>query len=431
MAKTTKRGGRKSADEGKGRIIDLLAERVDVVARYQGGSNAGHTITIDGKKIVLHHIPSGILHEGKLCVIGNGVVIDPKVFLEEKKRIESFGFRVDENRVKVSDSCHVVMPYHKEIDAAREERKGSGKIGTTKRGIGPAYEDKAARLGIRVSDIIDKKTFAAKLEGVLEEKNLYLSRVLGKKALSFDEVYEEYSEYGARLKGFVTDTSRVLNKAIDEGKRVLFEGAQGTLLDIDLGTYPYVTSSNAGVGGVCTGCGVPPKKIGLVMGVAKAYTTRVGGGPFPTEIFGEIGNRLQSAGEEYGSTTGRARRCGWLDAVVLRYSIRVNGISGLALTKLDVLTGLPYIKICIAYEYGGERLTEFPHNLDTLEDCVPVYEEVEGWEEDISGIKNFSDLPNGARTYLEKIENLVGVPIKILSLGASREKAIFLEDDLL
>lgn len=422
--------GAQWGDEGKGRIVDLIADRVDVVARYQGGSNAGHTIVINGKTLVLHHIPSGIFREGKLSVIGNGVVVDPKTLLEEIEEIRSAGYAVNEENLKLSDRAHVVMPYHKEIDLAREERMGAGRIGTTGRGIGPVYEDKVARRGMQLSDFIYPEGFSLKLCSVLEERNLYLTTVLGRKPLEFRKIYEEYLSYWEELKGFVTDTSKVLNDAISLGKSIMFEGAQGTLLDVDFGTYPYVTSSSAGAGGACTGTGVSPTKIDLVIGVAKAYTTRVGEGPFPSEISEDLVVRLRESGGEYGSTTGRPRRCGWFDSVALRYAARICGISGLAVTKLDVLSGFDKIKVCIGYRYKGELLTEFPSNSEVLKGCVPVYEEMDGWTEDISSVKSISNLPLQARYYLDKIEETTGVPIWILSLGALREKVIFVKDIL-
>jgi adenylosuccinate synthase len=420
--------GAQWGDEGKGRIVDLIADSADIVARYQGGSNAGHTIVINGKTLVLHHIPSGIFREGKLSVIGNGVVVDPRTLLEEIEEVRSAGYRVDEKNLKLSDRAHVVMPYHKEIDRAREEKMGEVKIGTTGRGIGPVYEDKIARRGVRFSDLTDSQSFAERLESVVEERNLYLTKVLGRNSIDFAKVYEEYVSYGKDLKRFVTDTSKVLNDAIHEGKNILFEGAQGTLLDVDFGTYPYVTSSSAGAGGACTGTGVSPTKIDLIIGVAKAYITRVGEGPFPSEISGDLSVKLREAGGEYGSTTGRPRRCGWFDSVALRYSARIGGISGLAVTKLDVLSGFDKTKICVAYRYKDELLAEFPSNPEILRNCVPVYEEMDGWEKDISNVKSIADLPSQARAYLHKIEETTGVPIWILSLGASREKAILLKD---
>ncbi len=420
--------GAQWGDEGKGRIVDLLSEDLDIVARYQGGNNAGHTIVIGEEKVILHHLPSGILRENKLSVIGNGVVIDPGVLLREITGLGTAGYRVDSGNLKISDRAHVIMPYHREIDVARESLKAKGKIGTTGRGIGPVYEDKAARRGIKLADLIDPECFRERLADVLEERNAYLTRVLGREPLSFDEIYAEYSEYGKILKEFSCDVSGLLNKAISEGKQILFEGAQGALLDVDLGTYPYVTSSSASSGGACTGTGVSPTKIDLVLGVAKAYATRVGEGPFPSEIHGEEGVRLRDAGGEYGSTTGRPRRCGWFDAVALRYAATTNGITKLAITKLDVLSGFETIRICVGYRYKGETLTDFPSNCGALGECVPVYEEVPGWSEDVSGVTKFEELPPQAKSYIRKIEELTGVSIYAVSLGPSREKILFLSE---
>ena len=421
--------GAQWGDEGKGRIVDLISENVDIIARYQGGNNAGHTIVIGKEKVVLHHLPSGILREGKVSVIGNGVVIDPKVLLEEIKGLRAAGYRADSGNLKISDRAHVIMPYHREIDIARETMsRGNGKIGTTGRGIGPVYEDKAARRGIKFSDLMDPESLRERLASVLEERNMYLEHVLGRKPLKFDDIYREYEEYGRELKDFSCDVSSLLNRSISEGKRVLFEGAQGALLDIDLGTYPFVTSSSAGSGGACTGTGVSPTRIDLVLGIAKAYTTRVGEGPFPSEIEGELGERLREAGGEYGATTGRSRRCGWFDCVALKYAAMTNGISRLAITKLDVLSGFDTIKVCVGYRYRGEILSDFPSNINILKDCEPVYEDIEGWKEDISTVTDFGDLPAHARNYIRKIEQLTGVTIYAVSLGASREKILFLSD---
>ncbi len=421
--------GAQWGDEGKGRIVDLISENVDIIARYQGGNNAGHTIVIGKEKVVLHHLPSGILREGKISVIGNGVVIDPKVLLWELKGLRAAGYRADSGNLKISDRAHVIMPYHREIDIARESSsRGNGKIGTTGRGIGPVYEDKAARRGIKFSDLIDPESLRERLASVLEERNMYLEHVLGRKPLKFDDIYSEYEEYGRELKDFSCDVSSLLNRAISEGKRVLFEGAQGALLDIDLGTYPFVTSSSASSGGACTGTGVSPTSIDLVLGIAKAYTTRVGEGPFPSEIHGELGERLREAGGEYGATTGRSRRCGWFDCVALRYAAMTNGISRLAITKLDVLSGFDIIKVCVGYRYRGEILSDFPSNINILNDCEPVFEEIEGWNEDISTVTDFGELPPQARNYVRKLEELSGVIIYAVSLGASREKILFLSD---
>jgi adenylosuccinate synthase len=420
--------GAQWGDEGKGRVVDLIADKVDVVTRYQGGSNAGHTIVINGETIVLHHIPSGILRQDSLSVIGNGVVVDPGVLLEEIERLRSAGYVVYEENLKLSDRAHVIMPYHKEIDLAREEAIGGTRIGTTGRGIGPVYEDKIARRGIRISDLIDRGTLEKRLRNSLEERNLYLTRVLDRTPIDFEAVFAEYLEYGEKLQPFVTDTTKLLNDLISQRKSILFEGAQGVLLDVDFGTYPYVTSSNSGSGGACTGTGVGPTNIDLVFGVAKAYTTRVGEGPFPSELSGELGLRLREWGGEYGSTTGRPRRCGWFDAVAVKYSAKINGISGLALTKLDVLSSLDEIKVCVGYLCDGEMISEFPSNSEVLKRCIPVYEEMDGWKEDLSVVSEPSDLPNRAIAYIEKIEETTGVPINIVSIGPSRERVVYLKD---
>jgi len=420
--------GAQWGDEGKGRIVDVIADKVDVVARYQGGSNAGHTIVIDGETVILHHIPSGILREGKLSIIGNGVVVDPGVLLDEIERLRSAGYVIFEGNLKLSDRAHVVMPYHKEIDLAREENLGNTKIGTTGRGIGPVYEDKVARRGIRISDLIIKESLEKRLRSILEERNLYLTRVLDREPIDFERVYGQYMQFGEELRPYVTDTSMLLNDLISEGKRILFEGAQGVLLDVDFGTYPYVTSSNAGSGGACTGTGVSPTKLDHVFGVAKSYTTRVGGGPFPSEVSGELGLKLRECGAEYGSTTGRPRRCGWFDSIAVKYSAKINGISGLALTKLDVLSGFEKINICVGYKHNDETLTNFPSSIEVLENCLPVYEEMDGWEDDLTNSEKISDLPSQARAFLDKIEETTGVPIFLVSLGASREQVMFLKD---
>ena len=420
--------GSQWGDEGKGRIVDLLAERVDIVARYQGGNNAGHTIVIGDKSIILHHIPSGILRTGKISVIGNGVVIDPSILLEEINYLESAGYTVDGNNLKVSDRAHVIMPYHKEIDATREDRLGKDKIGTTGRGIGPVYEDKFARRGIKISDILEEEVFEERLGTVIEERNLYLTKVLNKKPVEIDEVIEQYLGYGEKLRPFVTDTTLLLNNYIKEGKSILFEGAQGTLLDIDFGTYPYVTSSNAGSGGVSIGTGVEPKAIDKIIGDVYVYTTSVGEGPFPSEDTNTTGERLRKEGMEYGATTGRSRRCGWLDIVALKYSIRINGITSIALTKLDVLSGFEKIRLCIGYKYKNKIINEFPSNLNILYNCEPVYEDIEGWKENIGEVKEFNDLPENAKKYIERIEDLTGTSIWLVSVGPSREKIIELNE---
>ncbi len=420
--------GAQWGDEGKGRIVDLISEKVDIIVRYQGGNNAGHTIVIGDEKVILHHLPSGILRQDKLSVIGNGVVVDPKVLLQEINELNSAGYSVDEKNLKISDRAHVIMPYHREIDSARESMNGKARIGTTGRGIGPVYEDKAARRGIKFADLIDPDSLSARLKEVFEERNAYLTKVLGGNPLNFEEILEEYVEYGRELKRFSCDVSTLLNESISKGQNILFEGAQGALLDIDFGTYPYVTSSSAGSGGASTGSGVGPTKIDTVLGIAKAYTTRVGEGPFPTEISGELGEKLRQAGGEFGATTGRSRRCGWFDAFALKYAAQTNGISWLALTKLDVLSGFEKIHICVGYRYKGEQLSSFPSNNQVLKDIEPIYEEMDGWKEDISEAKDISEFPIQARKYLEKLEETTGVPIYTVSLGPSREKIIFLNE---
>ncbi len=420
--------GAQWGDEGKGRIVDVISEKVDIIVRYQGGNNAGHTIVIGDEKVILHHLPSGILRQGKLSVIGNGVVVDPKVLLQEINELNSAGYSADEKNLKISDRAHVIMPYHREIDSARESMNGKARIGTTGRGIGPVYEDKAARRGIKFADLIDPDSLSARLKEVFEERNAYLTKVLGGNPLNFEEILEEYAEYGRELKRFSCDVSTLLNESISKGQNILFEGAQGALLDIDFGTYPYVTSSSAGSGGASTGSGVGPTKIDTVLGIAKAYTTRVGEGPFPTEISGELGEELRQAGGEFGATTGRSRRCGWFDAFALKYAAQTNGISWLALTKLDVLSGFEKIYICVGYRYKGEQLSSFPSNNQVLKDIEPIYEEMDGWKEDISEAKDISEFPIQARKYLEKLEETTGVPIYTVSLGPSREKIIFLNE---
>jgi len=420
--------GAQWGDEGKGRIVDLISEQVDVIARYQGGNNAGHTIVQGDKKIVLHHLPSGILREDKLSVIGNGVVIDPKVLIEELTNLKNNGYKVNRDNFKISDRAHVIMPYHKAIDKARENLQGKEKIGTTGRGIGPVYEDKAARRGIKIAELIDPQSFEARLKQVIGERNLYLSRVLEGEPLSFDEIYNEYIEYGKYLKDYVCDTIKLLNGLVADGKNILFEGAQGALLDIDFGTYPYVTSSSASSGGACIGTGVSPREIKSVLGIAKAYTTRVGEGPFPSEISGDLEEQLRQAGGEFGATTGRSRRCGWFDAFALQYASMINGICNLAITKLDVLSGFDKLYICTGYKYNGQVLSDFPSSYKVLGACEPIYEEMPGWAEDITDARDLSDLPTEAREYLQKIEEHTEIPIYTVSVGPSREKIIFLKE---
>jgi len=407
--------GTQWGDEGKGRVIDSLARTSDVVVRFQGGSNAGHTVVVNGEKFIFHLIPSGALHPGKKCIIGNGVVVDPQDLFLEIETLRSK--QIELKDLYVSSNAHVVMPYHKRIEQIEEERRGEQRIGTTKRGIGPAYADKAARRGIRVADLLEERVLAEKLKINLDFwKNFYGLDY------SAEDLLHQYLEYGRKLKRYVTDTSLLVNRLMQEGKNILFEGAQGTLLDVDHGTYPFVTSSNVVAGGACTGTGIGPTKIGKVLGVAKAYITRVGQGPFPTEIQGKIGEILRKGGQEYGATTGRPRRCGWFDGVILRYAARVNGLDELILTKLDVLDLLDKIKICVGYKYRGKVIQDFPFELECWERCQPVYEEMEGWKQDTSRIKIEKDLPKRTREYIRKIEEIGGLPIRRLSLNPERSE---------
>jgi adenylosuccinate synthase len=410
--------GTQWGDEGKGKITDYLSERAEVVARYQGGNNAGHTIVFEGKKYKLHLIPSGIFYDDKICVIGNGMVVDPKAVLEELEYLHGHGVSTD--NLRISNRAHVILPYHLRQDILEEESKGANKIGTTKKGIGPAYMDKAARIGIRIADLLDREVFEEKLERNLAEKNRLFDRIYESEGFTKEEILDEYYEYGQQIKKYVVDTSVVLNDALDEGRRVLFEGAQGVMLDIDQGTYPFVTSSNPIAGGVTIGSGVGPSKINHVVGVSKAYTTRVGDGPFPTELHDEIGSQIREVGREYGTTTGRPRRVGWFDGVVVRHARRVSGITDLSLNSIDVLTGIETLKICVAYKYNGEIINEFPASLKVLAQCEPVYEEMPGWTEDITGVKNLSELPENARHYVERISQVTGIPLSIFSVGPDR-----------
>lgn len=412
--------GTQWGDEGKGKITDYLAEGADVVARYQGGNNAGHTILIDNKKYKLTMVPSGIFNHNKVCVIGNGMVINPKALIEEINYIQENGFSTE--NLKISDRAHVIMPYHIVLDALEETRKGDNKIGTTGKGIGPCYMDKAARNGIRIADLMDAEEFEQKLRRLVVEKNQVIEQVFGGEPLNADSIVEEYLAYAEVLRSYVTDTSVVLNDAIDAGNKVLFEGAQGVMLDIDQGTYPFVTSSNPSAGGVCIGSGVGPSKIQQVIGVAKAYTTRVGDGPFPTEQNNAIGDLIRDKGHEYGTVTGRPRRVGWFDSVVVRHARRVSGITGLSLNSLDVMTGIETVKICTGYKYKGEIITHYPASLKMLADCEAVYEELPGWSEDISGAKTLDDLPVNTRNYLNRVSELTGIPIAIFSVGRNREQ---------
>jgi len=414
--------GAQWGDEGKGKIVDLLTPRFSIVARYQGGHNAGHTVYVSGKKFVLHLIPSGILHPGIVCVIGNGVVVDPVALFAELDDLASLGVEVG-NRLLVSDKAHVILPYHRELDVLAEARRGEQKIGTTSRGIGPAYEDKIGRRGIRVGDLADQSADGP-LAGAVRDNVDARNRLVGNGDLKWPDVLADLRRAWTRLRPLVTDTSLYLHRAVQAGKRVMFEGAQGTLLDIDHGTYPFVTSSNSTAGGAATGLGIGPREVGTVLGVAKAYTTRVGGGPLPTELFGEMGERLRETGQEYGASTGRPRRCGWYDAVAVRYAARVNGLHALAITKLDVLDGLGRLEICTAYRCGAETLTEMPSDLAQLSACEPIYETMPGWAQPTRGITDFANLPEAARRYIERLEETSGVPAAIISTGSDREHTI-------
>jgi adenylosuccinate synthase len=420
--------GTQWGDEGKGKVVDLLTEQAQMVVRYQGGNNAGHTLVVGGEKFIFHLIPSGILHPGTQCLIGNGVVLDPQVFLMEVDRLEARGIKVGPENLRISERTQVIMPYHQRLDLARERARGAAKLGTTGRGIGPCYEDKIARRGIRVADLLDADGFKAKLSEILPEKNFCLEKFLGDVPLSLEEILPAYLEMGKRLKPLVANVSVLLQEASRQGKNILFEGAQGTHLDIDHGTYPYVTSSNPVAGGACTGAGVGPGQLHHVLGVVKAYTTRVGSGPFPTECLDAVGTHLQECGVEFGSTTGRPRRCGWLDTVVLRDAARLNGLTGLAITKLDVLTSLDPIKICVAYDCDGQRRDTVPATLKEMARCRPLFEELPGWTDDLRGVRRYEDLPAATRKYLERLQELVSVPIQIISVGPDREETIILEN---
>ena len=417
--------GAQWGDEGKGKIVDLLTPHFSIVARYQGGHNAGHTVYVEGTKFILRLIPSGILHPGVTCVIGNGVVIDPQALFAEVDELTKAGVDVGA-RILISDKAHLILPYHRDLDLLSEARRGERKLGTTSRGIGPAYEDKIARRGIRVGDLADPRGLEQDVRDNVTARN----RLVQDNAMDWRPVFDRLVEYGERMRPWVRDVSLMLNDAMREGRAILFEGAQGTLLDIDHGTYPYVTSSNASIGGVCTGLGVGPRAIGGVLGVAKAYTTRVGEGPLPTELSGEMGRRLRESGHEYGAVTGRPRRCGWYDAVAVRYSVRINGLDALALTKLDVLDGLERIEICTSYRFGSRTLTEFPSDTAQLAACEPVYESMPGWSEPTRGVRRFADLPDAARRYVARLEEVSGVPAAIISTGSGREDTV-LRDDIL
>jgi adenylosuccinate synthase len=417
--------GAQWGDEGKGKVVDIYTEYAQKVVRFQGGNNAGHTLVVGDEKTVLHLIPSGILHEGKRCIIGNGVVLDPKVFLEEVEGLRKKGYLKKEGQLMIDGAVHIIMPYHVKIDIAREQKSGAKKIGTTGRGIGPTYEDKVGRRGIRFSDLLKPETFKRKLHEVLPEKNFYLEKFLGEQPLSEEAILEEYLGYAEQLRGYLGRASTTLDKAIKAGENILFEGAQGSLLDVDHGTYPYVTSSSTIAAGACIGTGIGPHLIDEVVGISKAYVTRVGEGPFPTELNGETGDQLRAAGSEFGATTGRPRRCGWLDIVALREAVRTNGLTGIALTKMDVLSEFETVKVCTAYRYRDELLEEFPADFDVLKECTPVYEEIPGWQKDICDLENYTELPQQVQDYVDKIEGWTGCPVVLVSIGPRRSQTLF------
>jgi adenylosuccinate synthase len=414
--------GAQWGDEGKGKITDLLSRDFDYVVRFQGGNNAGHTVIAGDVKLQLHLVPSGVMYDGVTPVIGNGVVLDPCVLLDEIDRLQAGGISCE--RLLISANVHLIMPYHRDLDAASEKRLGANEIGTTRRGIGPAYQDKVARLGLRMQDLFDRSIFREKVAAALVEKNDILSKVYGLREYTVDEIAEEYLGYAERLKPHVAEVSPLLNEALDRGDWVLFEGAQGTLLDIDHGTYPFVTSSSPTAGGACVGAGVGPTRIDRVLGIAKAYITRVGSGPFPTELFDADGDKFIEVGQEFGTTTGRRRRAGWYDAVIVRYATEVNGLTDLAITKLDILSVFPTIKICVAYEHLGKRYTTVPGHQSAFHHAKPVYEEMEGWNCDITGCRHFEDLPAAAQAYVRRLEELAGVPVSLIAVGPEREQTI-------
>ena len=415
--------GSQWGDEGKGKVVDLLSAEAEVVARYQGGANAGHTIRWQDETYVLHLLPSGIFRRGVTCVIGNGVVIDPAALMEEINTLSGCGFEI-EGRLLISHKAHLIMPYHKAIERARESARDAGAIGTTGRGIGPAYVDKFARSGVRVVDLLDRDLLARKLKASIEEKNAILKGVYGAELMNVGRIIEEYVEFDRKIDPYVTDTTHYLNRAIREGKEIVAEGAQGALLDVDFGTYPFVTSSHPTAGGACTGLGIPPISVSRVVGVVKAYCTRVGNGPLPTEEGGEVGAHLQTVGAEVGATTGRRRRCGWLDLVALRYTSAINGFTDLAVTKLDVLSGVKSLQLCTRYRYDGHERTRFPSEPAALGRADPIYETVPGWEEDITGIRNIAELPAAARSYVNFLSDHVGVDVSMISTGPERSQTI-------
>jgi adenylosuccinate synthase len=421
--------GAQWGDEGKGKIVDWLAPRADLVARFQGGNNAGHTLVVDGEKTVLHIVPSGVLHPGSINLIGPGVVVDPGALLAEVAALTERKVLKDPSRLRVSGRAHVILPWHLALDQARERAASKGrKIGTTGRGIGPAYEDKAARRGIRMADLLQGEELATKLRGIAEWKNFELTKFYQTDPVDVDALIETAVGWGRELEPYIDHTGRILDNALGEGKSVLFEGAQGTFLDIDHGTYPFVTSSNCVAGAVCAGSGIGPTKIDRVLGITKAYTTRVGGGPFPSELHDELGEALRTAGSEFGATTGRPRRCGWLDVVMLREAVCVNGITDLAINKLDILSGFGELQIATAYRIDGKLTHEFPMTLAEVSRAEPVYESLPGWDEDVSAARQIEDLPDNARRYIERVESLIGVSAAFISVGPGRDETIMCGD---
>ena len=419
--------GAQWGDEGKGKIVDLLTDQFDIVARYQGGHNAGHTVMINGQQFILHLIPSGILRGNRMCIIGTGVVIDPKALLEEVKMLEKANIKVRGN-LFISNRAHLILPYHRAQEQASENARGSKKIGTTARGIGPAYEDKMARRGLRMTDLLDPKGLKEVIFGITEEKKRLIASVNGSSLLDSNQIYSEYVSYGEQLREFIVDTAFLLNEKIQNGSRVLFEGAQGTLLDIDHGTYPYVTSSNSMAGGACVGTGVAPSWITGTIGIAKAYTTRVGGGPFPTELSGSIGEKLRQRGAEFGASTGRPRRCGWFDGPATSYSVILNNLQAIVITKLDVLDEFEEIKICTGYNYRGSRLNEFPAEIKVLESVKPIYKSIPGWESSTAGIRNYDELPSKAKDYLQMLSDITKTEFSFISTGPDRKHTILMSD---
>lgn len=422
--------GTQWGDEGKGKIVDLLTAKADLVVRYQGGNNAGHTLVVEGKQFILHLIPSGILYEDKKCLIGNGVVVDPQVLLEEVESLQNAGLQVNPETLSLSDKAHIIMPYHKAVDLAREASKGKAKLGTTGRGIGPCYEDKVARCGVRAVDLTETDTLEGKIRSNLKEKNFYLKQFLGAEPLDPEPILDAYQQMAEKLAPFITDVSLQMHQALRENKQILFEGAQGTHLDVDHGTYPFVTSSNPVAGSACAGTGIGPGQLHHVVGIVKAYTTRVGAGPFLTELHETVGECLRKGGKEFGSTTGRPRRCGWLDLVVVRDAARLNGLDSLAITKLDVLSEFDELKIAVGYRLDGHDIDYRPASLNKLARCTPIYRTMPGWEGEIADVRTWEDLPSAAQKYLEIIRKVTGIPISLVSVGPEREATIVIKDPL-